>query len=296
MVNISIIGSGALGTFLAWKLAKKHEVTLICRESQLAHLSSGRIHVLGERGGFAQVNVATTIPKATQLCILAVKSFDLKGAISLIQTFPGDFPLIFPQNGLRHLKIVKENFPNRGVFASVTYGASLVEPGSVTFGGEGVLELSSPKLDLKVVDNISRAFLDSNMNVKINKNPVQSVWKKAGVNCCINPLTAILECKNGDLLRSSHVVGIMRRISFEVEEVAKKENVPLEGIFNKTIEVCRKTGRNRSSMLQDILSKRKTEVRSLNVEVSRIGKEHGIDVLQNDLLGKLVLAKEKSYL
>ena len=58
------------------------------------------------------------------------------------------------------------------------------------------------------------------------------------------------------------------------------------------MEVARKTGLNRSSMLQDVSKKRKTEIDKINGAIVKEAEAHGVDVPANRLIVNLIHAKE----
>jgi len=62
-----------------------------------------------------------------------------------------------------------------------------------------------------------------------------------------------------------------------------------------TVDVCRKTARNLSSMLQDINNKKPTEIDSINGEIVAAGRKFGIPVSVNEELVQRIKEIEKSY-
>ena len=63
-----------------------------------------------------------------------------------------------------------------------------------------------------------------------------------------------------------------------------------------TLDVCRKTARNISSMLQDINNKRVTEIDSINGALVDAGRQLSIPVPVNEELVRRVKEIESSYL
>ena len=55
-------------------------------------------------------------------------------------------------------------------------------------------------------------------------------------------------------------------------------------------QVCLATAANRSSMLQDVLAGRPTEIEALNAQVSARGRALGVETPVNDFLTKLLRA------
>jgi len=63
----------------------------------------------------------------------------------------------------------------------------------------------------------------------------------------------------------------------------------------KVEAVCESTSANISSMLQDVLRKKRTEIDFINGVIVRLGQELGIAVPTNKLLVDLVKTIESSY-
>ena len=144
------------------------------------------------------------------------------------------------------------------------------------------------------------------------------LWKKLAVNCVINPLTAIHNVKNGELLETEHqgqdIKVITRSILEEVSQVAISEmtelllekeisseeddDSPTESMLSSlsvssleefVFKIMLDTSDNISSMLQDVRANRVTEVQFLNGYVVSLGKEkHGIDCPNNKEMVRLV--------
>lgn len=133
------------------------------------------------------------------------------------------------------------------------------------------------------------------------------LWKKLAANCVINPLTAVHDIKNGELLSRENTDRTITHILEEVSSVAilemeslliqAEEDAKVQAHLQQSIreefsvdflntfvrKVMTDTADNISSMLQDVNATRTTEVRFLNGYVSRLGKEkYSIDCKWNE--------------
>ncbi len=70
----------------------------------------------------------------------------------------------------------------------------------------------------------------------------------------------------------------------------------MEAIEDTVFQVSANTGDNRSSMLQDILQQKRTEIDFINGAIIERAKKHEMTVPFNLCLFLLVKSKEKSYL
>eukprot|EP00397_Hematodinium_sp_SG-2012_P033222 GEMP01035466.1.p1 GENE.GEMP01035466.1~~GEMP01035466.1.p1 ORF type:complete len:302 (+),score=59.76 GEMP01035466.1:338-1243(+) len=93
------------------------------------------------------------------------------------------------------------------------------------------------------------------------------LWRKLAVNCVIGPLTALYQCRNGEL---STIVpdfdDLSRSIVEEVVMMAKAiDGVVLDAddALQYTRAVLSNTAANKSSMYQDVSARRRTEVEAI---------------------------------
>lgn len=89
----------------------------------------------------------------------------------------------------------------------------------------------------------------------------------------------------------------MREAVTEAVKVAKKKKIKLiyDDPVAKTESVAEATGANVSSMLQDILKKKQTEIDFINGVIVRQGQALGIPTPVNSVLTGLVKTLESSY-
>lgn len=120
------------------------------------------------------------------------------------------------------------------------------------------------------------------------------LWRKLAVNCAINPLTALLDCPNGELRQHPDRVALICR---EVAAVIEREGYhtsesDLRYYVDRVIE---STAENISSMLQDIRAMRHTEIDYITGYLLKRARAHGITVAENSRLFELVKRKESEY-
>jgi len=90
----------------------------------------------------------------------------------------------------------------------------------------------------------------------------RSLWRKLLINCAINPLTAIHNCRNGELLTNKAWLAQALAVCDEFAAVANGRGMPDIGAQAREIAlaVMASTAANQSSMLQDIQQGRETEI------------------------------------
>ncbi|KAJ5335340.1 Ketopantoate reductase ApbA/PanE [Penicillium brevicompactum] len=126
--------------------------------------------------------------------------------------------------------------------------------------------------------------------------------EKLAVNCVINPLTTLSDCTNGELLYSFSFTRVMRLLLFEISAVicalpelqgvpGIEERFSPERLRRLVVNLARMTADNSSSMRQDLMNKRRTEIEFTNGYIVRRGEELGITCPLNYMMKHMVTAK-----
>ena len=117
------------------------------------------------------------------------------------------------------------------------------------------------------------------------------MWEKLLINVGINPLTALLRVPNGALPELPEAWDLAVAAAAEALAVARAAGLNLDVDPEARLrQVCTATAANRSSMLQDILAGRPTEIEALNAQVAARGRALGVPTPVNDLLTQLLRA------
>ena len=129
-------------------------------------------------------------------------------------------------------------------------------------------------------------------NVNIIEDVEPAVWGKLMVNAAINPLTALLRVKNGEILANPSACALMGELACEAASVAEALGVALPFLApNRFVEgVALRTAGNISSMLQDVLRGGPTEVDAINGAVVHAGEQKGVSTPANRVVWSLVKA------
>jgi 2-dehydropantoate 2-reductase len=118
------------------------------------------------------------------------------------------------------------------------------------------------------------------------------MWRKAALNCIVNPLTALLDCPNGDLLSrldSPLVAGLISELEALLYRATDKRLAMAPGELSSELrDLLTVTAGNSSSMREDWRHHRETEIELLNFAVVRTSRVHGLDCPLNECLGTMV--------
>ncbi|MEO5886554.1 MAG: 2-dehydropantoate 2-reductase [Anaerolineales bacterium] len=292
--NILIVGTGALATFFAARLteAGHHIILLGTWKEGIDSLRRNGARLIGERGNEERFDVhATDDPHecaGAKYAIVLVKAWQTeRAARQLAECLAEDGLTITLQNGLgNHETLVESLGEDRVALGTITVGATLLSPGLVKVGGDGIISIErNPALG-----PIEAALKSAKFQVNTVEDAQSAVWGKLVVNAAINPLTALLRIPNGELLNRPSAREMMGKLAREVAEVARAENIqlPFDDPLAMAEEVARKTAANHSSMLQDVLRSAPTEIDAICGAVVRTAQKHEIDTPANWTCWKLI--------
>ncbi|KJX99803.1 hypothetical protein TI39_contig351g00005 [Zymoseptoria brevis] len=132
---------------------------------------------------------------------------------------------------------------------------------------------------------------------------LQLQLEKLAVNSILNPLTALLDARNGAVLGSFHLVRTARMLlaetSLVIRSLPELRHLPnVEWRFSaKRLEklytmVAAKTGGNVSSMLADVRAGRRTEIEYINGYIVRRGEDLGVKCVVNYSFMQMVMGKK----
>ncbi|WP_370225085.1 2-dehydropantoate 2-reductase [Cytobacillus sp.] len=262
-MRIAIIGGGAIGLLFAHYLNENHEVRVyIRRNSQLQKLRINGLTI--ERKGIrSNAPVKVCHFKAWKgeedLTIIAVKQYSIpevvKELLEMNTSQSGSF--LFLQNGMGHLKWAEMLEAENLYVGSVEHGALKSEPDTVRHTGIGVTKVAALKGDVDLLSKISDSA-SSFFPFKFVGDYKEMLIEKLIVNCVINPLTAVLRVRNGELLANKYYHQLFLKLFDEVSAIL---DIPDKaGALTHVKSVCEETGMNRSSMLKDIEEGRETEI------------------------------------
>ncbi|MEK6201912.1 MAG: 2-dehydropantoate 2-reductase [Desulfobulbaceae bacterium] len=310
-MRIAIAGPGALGCLFATllsqkKQSKKDSLWLLDHNRERAALlnTEGIVYEtdVNQKRTLIPVSAAPLAITPVDIILFCVKSYDLDACLQFCQPLLSPQTLlVFLQNGIGHLDIQERlNLPSTPVFASSSEGATLLGPGHVLHAGRGATQLGFLKRPAELqqrqvaelVLNLQKAGLAASLSQDIRSQ----LWAKLFINAGINPLTALYNRTNGQLLTSCAARGRLKNIVRETETVARACGITITtDPVQATLGVCKSTARNISSMLQDRRRMRATEIDSINGAVVREGERLGIATPFNEEVVEQIKKMEKEY-
>ena len=305
-MTIAIVGPGALGCLIAGALKNKTKEDIWIYDDspeRALRIKDKGIRVEGLSGNYqAKVNISADA-KDIGVCdfvIICVKSYSTEDACKDIKDLVGENTFVVTlQNGIGNVQILNDYFGPEKVIAGITnHGSTLLDTGHVKHAGKGetIIGKSDGKLSGALRD-LQNVMAKAGFETKISKDIDSVIWGKLIINVGINALTAITRLNNGRLTEYEEARSLLRAAVQEAAKIVKRKRIKLayDDPIQKVESVCKATAGNVSSMLQDVLNKKRTEIDFINGAVVRQGKALGIAAPVNEVLTNLVKAIEASY-
>lgn len=292
---IQIIGAGAVGMLVASFVAEAGlPVQLVTRRSQqaLALNEKGLVRksIQGNEQDF-HIQASTAIINEPGLIIVAVKYGELQAVLENLHRINKNIPILFLQNGLAHFQEGLELSHQHIAYSSVQFGAQKLDDIAVVHSGIGAMKIATARGEIEVFQLLNK-IENVNLPIKFENNAEQMLLEKALLNCLINPLTAILQIKNGQLLENKEAFQLLQSLYNELMMAFPQQRMKLS--FADVQQVCQRTAMNTSSMLADRLQQRKTEVDTILGAVIRHAQDNNQKVPILETLYYLVKAFEES--
>lgn len=282
--HVIVLGAGAIGSFYGALLSHKVDTLLVGRKSHVDAINARGLVVTGVIEGVFHVKASEelrSIPD-NSLIILTTKAHDSAEALNPIRVLPKKgVKMLVLQNGVGNERLVR-GLIDPGVEVLRGLCSSAVEfmsPGEIRVRHvrETVLPMTPTGGEVK------HMFDSCGLPTRLSDEMDVEIWRKLTINCVINPLTAVFRLPNNEIASTS-LAGVKRRIIEECIEVAEGEGLKLDPITVEDVDAVAASYLNLSSMCQDILKGKKTEIDFLNGRVSELGRAHGVDTPANDMM------------
>jgi 2-dehydropantoate 2-reductase len=306
-MKISIIGSGAMGSLFGGRLSLAgHEVLLydVFKDHVDVVLAKGLVIEDAATGASTIAKPgASTDPASvggSEVLIIFVKSTSTEEAAAQFAHVAGSQAIVVTlQNGLGNEEIIRRHFGAERTAAGVTsQGATFLGPGRIRHAGKGPTHLCMSDGRSERLEPLAAALVAAGFETHVERDVASLVWSKLVINVGINALTAITAQPNGKLLDGEDTRALMADLVAEAVAVARASGIRLsyEDPLATVYDVAKKTGSNRSSMLQDFDRNRPTEIDFMNGAIVREAAKFGIPVPVNATITRIIHSMEKARL
>jgi 2-dehydropantoate 2-reductase len=266
-----LLGAGAIGTLFAYQLQRAGcEVTLLRRSAADCRRPPELSDALGTHSAQFRQLPATHSDRIDYL-LLCTKAFDIEAALHSVraQLHPATRVVVLA-NGMGFEAQLAALLPRQLYLrAMCTEGAwrDPDRPHRIVHAGRGhtligtITEAAggpAPQWFAEGLGQLPRCSWEPDMHT--------ALWRKFALNCTVNALTAVHHCRNGELLSNPTLKRALRAVCEEVQAacVALNQGRAVQDLWPHLQQVLQATAANQSSMLQDVLHGRRTEIDYLN--------------------------------
>ena len=294
--NVLICGIGAVGLTYANKFKDVCNLSILADKARVERYKNNPPLLNGKE---IKLNYVLPEERAVQdLIIIAVKHNGLNDVLDNLKNYVGENTIILSLiNGVSSEKEIAKVYGKEHVLHSYFIGHSAVRVGNkVTQDGFGKIVFGSPYEDCqKNVKILEEFFIKNNIDYEKPEDILYSMWLKFALNVYANQMSAIMNL-SFRMLKQDSFKKIALDIVNEVKNIAIAEGVKIKENFEKDFlsELDMMINEGKTSMHQDILAGRKTEVDIFAGEIIKLGKKHKIDTPYNMVMYNMIKCIELS--
>ena len=301
--SVAMIGAGALGLLYAQALEKISglELFFVASDERYESIKNGEFIVNGKNHCFDVRNPLGEQRKdcRADLIIVAVKNHHLQSILPIMEScLRKDTTVISVLNGIHSELFLENNISEAKILYCAALGMDAVkEAKSLSYTSSGKLLLGSkgnnPE-DTHLIRLIALLGL-AGIKYEIPDDIHRLLWWKWMINVGVNQVSAVIGATYRFFQEDRNIQILMEEAMMEAILVAKAEGIDLrEKDIGDWYTILNKLGSDgKTSMLQDIENKRKTEVDAFSGVLIDLSKKYGIEVPVNRMLFRLIKAKEQ---
>ncbi|MBW8191798.1 2-dehydropantoate 2-reductase [Neiella marina] len=262
-MNILVCGAGAIGQLYGGYLALAgHQVGLL----NSTGLMRSQAFQLEQLDGSQQRWQCTQLTTPADVILVTTKAYQVIPAVKqLLQQRRLNSPciLVLLHNGMGPAEQILPLLPAHCqlILASSRHGALRTAANNVKHTGIGQTDMGAAATNDDHLKALTQLFSSMPGDTFWHQNIWQPLWQKLLINAVINPLTARDQVANGNLL-APHYAAEISQLCSEGAAVARAAGITMQDdqLVEQVRQVAQATAANRSSMLQDVLHQRPTEI------------------------------------
>ncbi len=295
--NVLVIGLGAVGTIFASKTlnCKDFNLYVLIDEKRKEKYEKKQTSVNNKRYDFNYVFPKNEKNLTIDLIIIAIKSYALEEAMEMIKNYVSDNTIIISLlNGIDSEDKLCEIYGKEKVVYSVLIGLSNKVENEITYGENTTVyfgDLDGNNNTSRIL-NLKEYFEKINILYKISNNIKYAMWQKLMINVGFNQATALIGSNYNVINKGTKTVEFAIKLMREVECIAKKAGIDnVENMLKNCLEITKSMPvYAKTSMLQDVESKRQVEVEIFSGTVCKLGKKYDVITPYNDIVYEILTA------
>lgn len=310
--RVCVMGAGAIGSLLAGHLSQVCEVWVLTRRPEHAdRLRTEGLRISGKSDFVARVQATSDVGELPRfrLGVFAVKATDLSTTASRLSGLAPDATMMTIQNGIGAEDVVAR-FGEWPLISAVTFMSGKrhsdahveYELDTATWLGPW----APTRTPLETVKSVAALMDSAGLEVEWMPDLRPAQWSKLIFNSAVNGVAALTELPHVSLFAAEGdppALGpVVRALIDEGKSVAAAAGIQLHEDpweMNKLAVARGETNRSDyahlPSMLEDVLSRRATEVDFIGGAIVRQAALLGVDVPVTAAVHRLIKGKEMSW-
>ena len=298
-MRICIFGAGAIGGYVAAKLAAKGEadLSLIARGPHLAAMQANGLRLIedGKENVFevrAEQDPAKLGPQ--DYVFLSLKAHSVPGVVAAMQPLIGpDTAVVTAQNGVPWWYFYKLAGPHEGkrletvdpggtiwdgigperAIGCVVYPATELEaPGIVRHTEGNRFPLGEPSGEMSErARALSQVLVAAGLKAPVRSDIRSDIWVKLWGNLSFNPISALTGATLEQIAGDAATRAVVRRMMVEAQAIGEALGVRFAVSVDRRIDGAGEVGAHRTSMLEDLERGRPMEIDALVTAVTELG-------------------------
>jgi 2-dehydropantoate 2-reductase len=320
-MKICIYGAGAIGGFMAAKLAKAGaEVSLVARGPHLQAMREKGLTLIEEGERWTVPVRAAENPAELgeqDYVVVTLKAHSVPGAVPSMQALFGpDTTVVMGVNGVPWWYFYKLGGPFEGrrlhavdpgdaqwngigperVLGCVVYpAAEVVEPGVILHVEGNRFSLGEPSGEkTERSETLSKLLAAAGLRAPVRPKIRDEIWVKLWGNLSFNPISALTLATLDVLCADPGTRAVARNMMLEAQAIAESLGVKFPIDVERRIDGGAAVGAHKTSMLQDLERGRPLETDALVTAVQEMGALVGVPTPTIDTVLALVSLKART--
>ncbi len=295
--KIIIVGMGAIGASFASQMKDQGvQPIVMCDEKRKARYTKDGFIINDTRYDFEYITPAERHLTA-DLVIVVVKYHHLNKVVDQIQNIVDKNTVIMSlMNGIDSEQILGERYGmEKMVHAFVVALDGVREKNQIRFTSPGQIIFGNDNGEQDHRTDCVKDTLEvSGINYKISEDILKQLWWKFMVNVGANQVSAILKTPYGAMKHSESTKILLRSAMNEVIAISEKMDIGLDAssIDDFFGMIDKLSDEGITSMHQDVLAHRKTEVEMLAGQVIAMGERFQVPTPVNEILFQMITTIE----
>lgn len=296
--KIGILGAGAVGASIAHQITKykpssqlPSEVFIIAENDRAERYNRNGLLVNGDT-----LRLPVVCKGNFDMIILATKSYHLDEALVLLDACVGEHTLLMSLlNGIASEGILGERYGHERVIPAMILGIDAQrEAAAIRYANEGVIHYGPNPLVVnqdRAIAEVDDWFLHVGLGHRKSDNITKTLWRKFMINVGANQASALYKAPYSELQADTEARALMLAAMAEVVALSQAEGTGLTPSeiddWDGILQTLDPTGM--TSMAQDAVAGRRTEVDIFAGTIVAMAEKHGLHVpinrMLNDKLG-----------